>query len=342
MRGSPRLASRSGEPFGKPLFFNGLLAARCQGQHIMNHRSNLALALVFLPGLLGSCQSTEFEDRTGFESAEAAVDAVIAALRADDVARLKELLGPGSDGLFDSGDEVDDRIRRERFLERFSEGHSIETDGAGTSVLYVGELEWPFPIPIVQSDDRWFLDTEEGREEIIDRRVGGNELTTQKVCMALVDAELDYAARDWDGDGVFEYAQKIRSAPGKKDGLYWETTDGELPSPVGELIAAAEEAGHKLRDVSDGSFHGYRYRLLTEQGPSATGGAYSYMAGDSLLGGFAVVAFPTRHGDSGVMTFLVGHDGVVYEKNLGPDSETLAKAMIAFDPDDTWRVVSVE
>lgn len=290
---------------------------------------------------MAACQSTPFADRIGFESPQAAIDSVTAALRADGMPQLSAILGPESEALLYSGDDVEDRIGRARFLELYDEQHTIEMLGDETGVLYIGELEWPFPIPIVRSQEAWFFDTEEGIEELLDRRVGRNELSAIKVCLALVDAQRDYAGSDLDGDGVLEYAQMIRSTSGMRDGLFWATAEGAPPSPLGELIAAAEEEGFSAEERRP-AYHGYCYRLLTSQGPHAPGGAYDYLAGESMIGGFALVAYPVRYGDSGVMSFVVSHDETVYQKDQGPDGQAAALNMPGFDPDDSWTRVDSE
>ncbi len=293
--------------------------------------------------VVSSCSLPRFADRPGFVSPERAVEEVVAALRVDDLDQLALILGPESKDLLDSGDAVDDTAARRGFVEHYDEAHSIEWEDDSTAILHIGKEIWPFPIPIVRMGDSWYLDTEEGAEELLDRRIGGNELAVIQVLLALVDAQEDYAAEDWDGDGVFEYAGNIRSTPGKKDGLYWTTGEGEEPSPIGELMARAESEGYGRHraaeeDLDDQPYHGYLFRLMSAQGEHANGGAYEYMAGNQMIGGFAVVAYPASYGDSGIMSFLVNHDGVVYEKDLGAGSET-AESMTAFNPDDSWKVV---
>ena len=292
--------------------------------------------------VVSSCSLPRFADRPGFVSPERAVEEFLAALRVDDLDQLAVILGPESKDLLDSGDAVDDAAARRGFVEHYDEAHSIEWEDDSTAILHIGKEIWPFPIPIVRFGDSWYLDIEEGAEALLDRRIGRNELAVIQVLLALVDAQEDYVAEDWDGDGVFEYAQKIRSTPGKKDGLYWTTGEGEEPSPMGELMALAESEGYRPNHSPDGDrekqpYHGYLFRPMSAQGEHAKGGAYDYMAGDQMIGGFAVVAYPARHGDSGIMSFLVSHDGVVYEKDLGADGGN-AESMTAFNPHDSWKV----
>jgi len=287
-----------------------------------------------------SCSSTSRtgEDRTNFDSPEAAVDAAILALRADDVGRLSAILGPESASLVNSGDAVADKAGRKRFLTEFDSKHTLVKKGDDTAVLEIGTEGWPFPIPIVRGSESWFFDTEEGEEELIDRRIGRNELSVIQISLAFVDAQEEYARRDWDGDGLFEYAQRFRSTPNKKDGLYWASTSGEEESPLGELAAQAAAGGYDVDRATDDRrpFHGYNFKILNCQGKSATGGAYSYMAGNSMIGGCALIAWPASYEDSGIMCFLVSHDGIVYQKDLGAKSESVASKMTTFAPDRSW------
>ncbi|MFT5049409.1 MAG: hypothetical protein ACI8QZ_000802 [Chlamydiales bacterium] len=297
--------------------------------------SCLTSMLVFL----ASCQSTPFADRPGFESPEAAIEAVVVALRADDMAQLQAILGPDSEELLDSGHAADDREGRDRFLELYDESHAIEMAGAQMATLHLGVQESPFPIPLVRSGETWFLDTEQGFEELIYRRIGRNELGTVNVCHAFAEAELEYVRKDHNGDGIFEYARKIRSSANEHDGLYWLAAPGESESPLGELLASAE-ADVRVPTEARTAYHGYRYRLLKAQGEHATGGAYGYMAGDYMIGGFALVAYPASYAETGVMTFIVNHWGIVHEADLGPETEKRAQAMTSFDPDAEWTVTA--
>ncbi len=205
------------------------------------------------------------------------------------------------------------------------------------AVLNVGEDDWPFPAPILQQGGRWAFDAEAGREEVVKRHVGRNELDTIQTLLAIVDAQREYASSDADTNGFLDYASRFISRPGAKDGLYWPVEPGEEPSPLGPLIGEAAREGYE-REASDEpqAYHGYRYRLLTEQGPDAPGGAYGYLVRDRLLGGFAVVAYPARYGVSGIMTLMVNHRGQVYQKDLGEDTDTAAAAMTSFNPDASW------
>ena len=276
-----------------------------------------------------------------FASPDAAAGALADAVRAKDPQKLLAIAGPGSGDWLFSGDPVEDANDWKRFLAAYDEKHSFEDKGA-RSVLQVGKDDWPFPAPLVKKDNQWMFDANAGREEILNRRIGQNELDTMQTLLAVVDAQREYAASDADGNGFADYAQRFMSTPGKKDGLYWATDAGKPESPLGPLVAVAarEGYGQKKAAATNGqpqAFHGYHYKLLRSQGKDARGGAYDYMVGDKLLGGFAVVAWPARYRVSGVTTFIVNHDGVVYEKDLGANGASIAAAMTRYNPDATWR-----
>lgn len=282
-------------------------------------------------------------DRTqeSFSTPEAAVNAMIEALRINHVERLSVIFGSGSDDLVSSGDSTADQIRRNRFVQFFEEKNRLEKIKEDRVILHIGGEDWPFPIPIVKTDKGWQFDTEEGREEIIARRIGLNELSTIQVCLAYVDAQREYAMIDHDGDGFLEYARQIRSDPGKQNGLYWPETESNPISPIGDLMVAAEKKGYDLQEA-DGSpnpFYGYYYRILESQGENAGGGAYEYVINGKMIGGFALIAYPADYGNSGVMTFMVNHEEVVYQKDLGEETEKIANEVKVFDPDETWSKV---
>lgn len=277
-----------------------------------------------------------------FASPAEAAQALADAVRAGSAENLLAVVGPKSRTWLFSGDNVADRDDWNRFLVAYEKRHAItEAAGGNSAVLTVGEDDWPFPAPLKQKGERWAFDAAAGREEVINRRVGRNELSTMQTLLAIVDAQREYAATDPDRDGYHDYARRFRSSEGKKDGLFWPTAAGDSPSPLGELVAQAAREGYgKAAKGSAGkpaAFHGYRYRLLTSQGKQANGGAYSYLVNDRLLGGFAVVAYPATYGVSGVMTFIVNHEGVVYQKNLGAATEAEAEKMRAFNPDASWK-----
>lgn len=272
-----------------------------------------------------------------FESLDEGVGALVSALRAGDRKALVEILGPEGRALVSSGDDVADRRTFARFVAEYDQAHRLE-GGGGKVILYVGADDFPLPIPLVPDGPRWRWDTAAGRDELLGRRIGRNELGAMQVCLAYVDAQREYYAQNPGGAPVLEHAQRIVSRAGQRDGLYWETRPGEPPSPLGPLVAQARGEGYSGRPGPGRvAYHGYFYRILLSQGPAARGGAYDYVVGGHMIGGFALVAFPAQYGVSGVMTFIVNHDGAVYEKDLGSDTARLAAAMPSFDPDRTWR-----
>ena len=275
-----------------------------------------------------------------FASAEEGVDALVAALRTGDTKALAGILGSEGRSLTSSGDPVLDRATRERFLKAYDTAHTLAVNG-DTTWLRVGDDDWPFPIPLVKEGARWKFDARQGREEILARNIGRNELYAIQTSLAYVDAQREYYAEDRDGDGILEYAQQFASRPGKRDGLYWPTQTGEPPSPLGALVVRARAEGYQRKTDGPTPYHGYVYRILTAQGPAAKDGAYDYIARGHMIAGFALVAFPASYGVSGVMTFLVNHDGVVFQKDLGPNTRSIALKMKTFNPDGTWTKADV-
>ncbi|HWD92216.1 MAG TPA: DUF2950 domain-containing protein [Verrucomicrobiae bacterium] len=276
-----------------------------------------------------------------YASPDEAVAALIAAVNANDTAALQVIFGPALADIT-SSEPAQAAEELKQFGARLNESHQITKDSATRAELEVGEEQWPFPVPLVETDGRWFFDTAAGREEIINRRVGRNELSALQSARAYVEAQREYASRDRDDDGVLEYAQKFMSSPGTKDGLYWpEDLDGEQ-SPMGPLIAAAQSQGY-LTNAPDSSatprpFRGYCFRILTRQGKNAPGGEYDHIINGNMIGGFALLAYPATYGESGIMTFIVNQQGRVYQKNLGPDTEKLAANITTYDPDKTWTL----
>lgn len=271
-----------------------------------------------------------------FATPEDAASALAEAVREEDVHALLAVVGPASRSWLSSGDAVADRDDWRKFLAAYDQKHSISKITDNRALLLVGEGDWPFPAPVVRKGKGWVFDAAAGREEIINRRIGRNELGTIQTLLAIVDAQREYAAADPDGNGSPDYAQRFMSSEGKKDGLFWPVQGDEPPSPLGPLVGAAAREGYGSKTGAPAPYHGYRYRMLTAQGKDAPGGAYSYLVNDRLIGGFAVVAYPARYGLSGVMTFIVNHDGTVYQKNLGPASEAEAQRMRRFNPDSSW------
>jgi hypothetical protein len=255
---------------------------------------------------------------------------------------MRDVLGPGAEDL-----QNPDRIQAKTELKTFSSGlaetnHLVHVSDT-LVILEIGNDLWPFPVPIVKRDGGWFFDTDAGKDELLSRRVGKNELATLPVMRAYVDAQREYATSDHDGDGVLEYAQRLVSSPGKQDGLYWPSDlDGE-ESPLGPLVAFAQIEGYspELRDekeIERGPFHGYYFKILTRQGKHALGGKYDYVINGNMIGGFAMVAWPAEYGSSGIMTFIVNQQGRVYQKDLGPKTSRLAIKMKAYDPDLGWTL----
>jgi len=274
-----------------------------------------------------------------FKSPEEAVKSLIEAAKANDTKELLAIFGPAGKELISSGDKVSDKAEGERFVKAYEAMNKLVEETDGKMTLVVGEQEWPFPIPIVKKGESWHFDTAAGKEELINRRIGRNELNTIQTCLAYVDAQREYVWKDRNDDKVREYAQKFWSTKGKKDGLYWEAKEGEEQSPVGLGAARAVREGYRPRKPGDKPmpFHGYFYRILKAQGKNALGGAYDYVVKGKMMGGFGLVAYPSEYGASGVMTFIVNHDGVVYEKDLGAGTAKIANAMTKFDPDQTWK-----
>jgi hypothetical protein len=274
-----------------------------------------------------------------FKSPEQAADALAVAVKSGAARSMLKVLGPGAAEIVDSGDAVADKDLRERFLSAYEAKHALSYDGEKKAVLIVGADDFPFPIPLTRNRSGWEFDTDAGRQEILYRRIGRNELDAIQTALAYVDAQNDYADKDPAGAGKGVYAQRFVSSSGKKDGLFWPSDGNE--SPLGELVAQASADGYKLSEEPQ-PYHGYYYRILTRQGANAPGGALNYVVGGKMIGGFALVAYPAEYGNSGVMTFLVNHAGTVYQKDLGERTDAIAGRMRAFDPDQTWKKTEIE
>ena len=276
-----------------------------------------------------------------FASPKEGFDALVAAVRTNDTKTLMTILGPEGDTIVSSGDPNADQQAGKSFVAAYDAQSKIEQPDPNRAILDVGADNWPLPIPMVKDKSGWHFDAAAGKDELLARRIGRNELYTMQACLAYVDAQREYATKDR-GDKVLDYAQRFISTPGKQDGLYWQTAEGQPESPLGPLFAAAQAKGFdpakaKAAGVEGRSpYNGYYFRILTEQGPSAKGGAYSYMANGKMIGGFALVAYPVNYGNSGIMTFIVNHDGVVFQKDLGPKTTSIAEGMKAFDPGQGW------
>lgn len=292
----------------------------------------VAAALLFVCAASASAKET-------FNVPEAAVEALVNAAKAGNRDEILNILGPDGTEVISSGDEVADRNARDTFVAAFDEKHRLEPEGDDTTILVVGSDDWPFPIPLVKNEGKWQFDTEAGLEEILLRRIGRNELSAIQSSLAYVAAQEEYAALDVDGLRPPPYAQRILSSPGKKDGLYWPSDGGGDVSPLGPLFAEASEEGYEFGDQPK-PYQGYYYRILARQGANAKGGAFDFVVNGRMIGGFGLIAYPAEYGNSGIMTFMVNHDGVVFQKDLGPDTANLVEDIDEFNPDDTWTEVS--
>jgi Protein of unknown function (DUF2950) len=294
----------------------------------------LVLAIAFIAGCVG-----KKDEQTQFASAQEGVDALVAALQKDDTNALSKILGPGTQDLLSSGDAVDDKADRADFLASYQTKHSLVADGAEKMNLVVGDNDWSMPIPLKLRNGKWFFDSAEGADEIVYRRIGGNELGAIDVMHGYVAAQLEYASQGHDGDAAGIYAMKLISDEGMQNGLYWPTVEGEPASPAGPFVAAAAEEGYGAASGKQNPYHGYYYRLLYSQTANAKSGAREYFKDGLLTEGFALVAWPAEHGSSGVQTFIINQDGDVFQKDLGEATSTAVEAIKSFDPDSTWTAV---
>lgn len=307
----------------------------------------LSFGAILATGCASSSSNREPAPGMSFNSPDEAVSSLVAALRDKDVPRLKKIFGSAGDQIISSGDPVADKAQAEKFLALYDERHRLEAnEDDGTTTLFVGADDWPFPVPIIPDENGaggYVFDAAAGEDEILNRRIGRNELAVEQICLAIVDAQQEYAEARPMGGELRVYAQKLISDRGMKNGLYWETAEGESPSPLGPLVAEASQEGYgpksrnKKKADAPAPYHGYYFRLLTSQGPHASGGEMDYLVNGKLVGGFGVIAYPAIYGNSGVMTFMTNHDGVVYEKDLGPDTAKLAQAVKSFDPGPGWQ-----
>jgi hypothetical protein len=283
--------------------------------------------------------STGAEQKT-FATPDEAVDALLTALKADDDAALVAIFGDTHKALVVTPDRAASSANRAKAVAAMQTYRLLEEQGKDRRVLLIGDQAWPLPIPLVRAGERWRFATEEGEDELINRRIGANERSAIRVLRAYLDAQKDYAARDRTGDGVLQYAQRLGSTPGKHDGLYWpaDAAKGEEASPFGPLVA--ESAAYLKGHVAGDPYRGYHFRILTRQGKSARGGPYSYVINGRMIAGFAMVAYPAQYGESGVMTLIVSHNGKVFEKDLGKNSAAIGAKMDAFDPGAGWHEVA--
>jgi Protein of unknown function (DUF2950) len=304
---------------------------------VMNKSLAMLTALIaaFFIAVSASCAFAQQD----FKSPQDAVDALAASARSGDMKAALDVLGKDGEDIISSGDKVSDDAVRARFVASFDKKHQITMAGDNKAILIIGDNDYPFPIPLERNKNgTWSFDTDEGRREILFRRIGHNELDAIQTALAYVDAQKDYADKDRTGAGLGIYAQRFISTEGKKDGLYWPTAQGEEQSPLGELFAAATRQGYHAGEGRS-PYHGYYYKILTKQGPAAEGGAADYVVNGKMIGGFGLVAYPAEYRNSGVMTFIVNYAGQVYQKDLGPDTADIAEKMTSFDPDSTWKKV---
>jgi hypothetical protein len=317
----------------------------CRGTFMKTCRTAIALALAmlaaFAPGPGTGALAADAPARkappkaaqAAYATLEDAASALYEAMKTEDLKRIYSVLGPGSGALIYTGDDVDDAETRGLFVAAYDKSAKFDRQGDAAATLLIGPDDYPFPYPLVKKAQGWMFDARAGAEEIVNRRIGENELAAIQSCLAFSDAQREYVLKDRDRSGALEYARKIVSSRGKQDGLYWPTADGEPPSPLGPLAAEAGRQGYK--DDSR-AFHGYEFKVLTAQGKAAPGGAYNYVVNGKMIGGFAFVAWPARWGVSGVMSFICNHDGVVYQKNLGENTTAIAMKMTQYNPDSTW------
>ena len=293
-------------------------------------------SLVFI--MCGAALAAPQASQRTFATPQAAANAVKEAAENNDTAALLKIFGPDGRSVVVSGDAEQDKTGRAQFARMAEEKLQIRQDGPDRATIVAGSDEWPFPIPLIRRNGQWQFDTARGKVEVLARRIGRNEMNAIEVCRGYVEAQIEYAAHDRDADGNLEYAQKILSAPGKKDGLYWE---GENQSLVPKSFAGAAAAMF-AEGKKPVPYHGYYFHILKAQGPDADGGAHDYVVKGEMIGGFALVAYPGEYGVSGIRTFIVNHKAIVYEKDLGPATPTLARQMLRFNPDKTWKPVALE
>ena len=313
---------------------------RARAHALSRHRSISMIVSVAVAAVGFVFAASAAAGERTFASPEKATAALAAAWQSDQTDELLAIFGPEGKKLVRSGDPVAERLASKRLVSAYAEGHHLETENARKVVIVLGKDEWPYPIPLVRRQAGWTFDVKAGEEEIIDRRVGRNEMNAIKVCHAYVEAQRDYANRDPLGNGEHEYAQRVASSERQHDGLYWRLSGNDKESPLGPLVATAEVQGYGAASAAGRApFHGYYYRILTRQGRNVSGGTRDYVINGHLTGGFALIAFPAKYGDSGVMTFIVNQNGIVFKKNLGPNTSSVARRVTQYDPDLTWDIV---
>jgi hypothetical protein len=310
---------------------------------MMQHKSllpRLTLPLAVTVLAVSAWASAPGVGQRTFATPQEAAGALLVAAEADDVSALMQIFGPGADDILNSGDAVQDQNNRARFVKRAKQSLKEKINGANANhaTLLIGADGYPFPVPLVRTAGRWRFDTPEGKTEILARRIGSNELDAIAACKAYVDAQYDYSTEDRNKNGIPEYARKLISSPGKRDGLFWPEADAP-PTQFAAGVKRAQSEGYRKEGDTPASYHGYYFKILLAQGPKARGGALEYIQHDSMIGGFGLVAWPAAYGVSGIKTFLVNQDGVIYEQDLGASTSAAAEAITTFDPDRTWQRV---
>jgi hypothetical protein len=302
---------------------------------ILKQSAAVATFVLALASTLSAQQAASTQK--GFDTAQQAADALLKAAEAGSVAELQELFGPEGKDIVSSGDPVQDKNHLAAYVALAKQKQTVETDpkNAARATLVVGAADWPLPVPVVKRKGKWYFDAATGRKEIVDRRVGANELDAIQVCRGFVEAQREYASLARDSTGINQYAQKLISSPGKQDGLYWQNSDGSAGGPISEVVARAIQEGYS--PGFGGGYHGYYFKVLKGQGPAAPLGELDYVIKGIMIGGFALIAAPAEYRVSGVKTFIVSNDGIVYEKDLGPDTLNIAKGIERYNPDKTWR-----
>jgi hypothetical protein len=300
-----------------------------------------ATVLPALPQTKAAAAAAMQPQQKTFDTAQQAADVMIAAVKSDDVTALLAIFGPDGKDFVSTGDVVQDKNSRAAFAALAQQKMHLDTDphNPNRAILYVGDEDWPTPVPIVKQGGKWHFDSKAGRTEILDRRIGSNELDAIVICRGYAEAQKEYASEIHDDSGVNQYAQKIISTPGKHDGLAWRNPDGSEGGPIGEAVAKAIEEGYTNKSEP---YHGYHFKTLKGQGPAAPLGKLDYVVNGAMIGGFALVAWPAEYRVTGVQTFIVSYDGVVYQKDLGPDTAKLAEAMEHYNPDKTWHPTNDE
>ena len=307
-----------------------------------NQRLALMTRLLLLVLLISftACNKSDKPSVKTFASPEDAGSALLQAAKSGDQNAMLAVLGPESKDVISSGDAAQDKTVVDAFVAAYGEMHRFRKMPDGAQILLVGADNFPFPIPLkTKAGGQWFFDTAAGKDEILARRVGRNELAVIDVCLALADAQGEYFSQPRDGSNAKQFALKFISDSGKQNGLYWESPEGQPKSPLGPLVAFATDEGYNAKSAASAPFHGYNFRMLKKQGAHAPGGARDYVVDGKMVGGFAFVAYPAEYGNSGVMTFLIDQDGVLLQKDLGKTTTETAIAMDSFDPDNTWSVV---